>query len=178
MKDYMVDTECQELAKKILEKIESDPRSHNQDTWGRTNSPELEACGTVACAAGWAAILTGNATVFEALSRDPYSKHRYIIRMTSEALELIPKEYRYSEEENMYDFQYLGQHLLGLSERDREILFFCTTNDEARKALQHIARGLPVDWLRILPDSMITELDMNLYSFTHYPNPLLETENG
>lgn len=184
MKDYMVDIECQELAKKILEKIESDPRSHNQDTWGGTNSPELEACGTVACAAGWAAILTGNAILVKNPlwtryrpddGERPAMETQYLIHVAAHALELIPEEYRRPGDTD--DFQYIGQALLGLSGRDREVLFFNTTNDEARKALQHIARGLPIDWLRILSDPMITELE-HMYSFTHYPNPLLETENG
>lgn len=44
-----------ELAYKVLDQIDADPKSWDQHTW----LYEKEGCGTVACFAGWAVMLAG-----------------------------------------------------------------------------------------------------------------------
>ena len=43
-----------ELLEKVMTFINDNPRQHDQEVWGYTNE-----CGTTACFAGWAGLMTG-----------------------------------------------------------------------------------------------------------------------
>lgn len=49
-----------ELLKQVRDKIATTPQAYNQETWGQPSA--AAPCGTAACIAGWACILSGAMT--------------------------------------------------------------------------------------------------------------------
>lgn len=111
----------QEVAKKILKIVTENPGMHNQDGWG-----EKTECGTSACVAGWAAIVTNNAEW----------------RKMQGGFNLIT-----TTEES---FAELGERVLGLSFHDSRALFYSCNNSQAVQALDYLAAGKAIEWEEIL----------------------------
>lgn len=106
-----------ELAQRILEEIEARPDSHKQSSWGTS-------CGTKACIAGWAAIITGKAVFTD---------------QGMGVLELVTTDQR--------NFDIVAGELLELSPADADKLFFLYDESIAKTALRQIAEGRgTIDW--------------------------------
>lgn len=118
---------ARKLAADILEQITSEPDTHNQTQWGSTNDPENHECKTVACVAGWAAILTNQV--------------RYEYNEVYGNYSILPASCDSSS-----DIPSIGEKALGLDDFDAEMLFYDCTNFQAKEALGYMARGERIAW--------------------------------
>ena len=101
-----------ELARRVLERITSEPESHLQAVWahrlgaGEDNHP-IVGCGTTLCVAGWAHVLNGG-QVF--------------------AQTMVWGESRFLPKEGWFE---AGQRALDISDDEAFVLFFTEDDDEA-----------------------------------------------
>ena len=102
------------------------PDKHNQTEWG-------SECGTTACIAGWAGIITNNAKYeWEHYQDDDYSEEWLELKVTHPDFHM--------------DFDGLGAHLLGLSWSDANRLFHTFDKEQALAALKQVADTGKIDW--------------------------------
>jgi hypothetical protein len=126
-----------ELLKKVRDKITSDPEHWNQNFWGildgevveRTRkpladrTPEFEiSCGTTACIAGWACILSGEPMEWRTAAPDYFQ----------------PRLLSATETVHGRDVSVRAAELLGLDEIDAGDLFHTYDHDEALERLNHL----------------------------------------
>jgi|SRR6185503_17664585 len=78
-----------ELFKKIREKIAATPEAYDQETYGRRE--EEAPCGTAACIAGWACVLSDRVPLLT-LQRQRYISNLDIPFLAAEALNLTVDE--------------------------------------------------------------------------------------
>lgn len=121
MSDLLYTESGRKLAAQILEHITAHPEQHDQVSFGEKND-----CGTTACIAGWAALLTDNA-FFRKNSDDEW---RMFLKPNG-------------------SFESLGADLLGMEYDDAWELFYCLDNEQAKAALGYVARGEEIDWYNI-----------------------------
>lgn len=124
------------LAGIILDYTTKYPERHNQQKWvsGDFNpNTEKPGCGTTGCVAGYTVLFTND-------SRFNLEKDSWTDEYT-----IVPSEgTRYAS------FKDAGREHLGLSEADASVLFFHTTEQQARDALAYLARGEKIDWYSII----------------------------
>lgn len=143
-------------AKVILDYITKHPEKHEQKDWF-TGDYEND-CGTTACVAGYAILFSND-------SRFTYQRRwgGYTSAMTDNWVTIKPID------ANVCDFHHAGRELLGLSKFDASVLFFNTTNDQARAALEVLVQGDRIDWPSIIedfdPGHIYNEYDFG-YNFT------------
>lgn len=123
MSDLLYTESGRKLAAQILEHITAHPEQHDQVSFGEKND-----CGTTACIAGWAALLTDNA-FFRKNNDDEW---RIFLKPDAED-----------------SFESLGANLLGMEYDDAWELFYCLDNEQAKAALGYVARGEEIDWYNI-----------------------------
>lgn len=104
-----------ELARKVYNKVNLDRKAHDQALYGDglAQTPDGHPCGTVMCAAGWAAAYDGRCII------DEYG------------LIDVPNG----------DWDGEGRDALGLSDRLATYLFHRCNNEEAREVLRLLAEG-------------------------------------
>ncbi len=146
--------EARALANKVLVSIMLDPARHDQRNWGLREVPadyrSLEDCKTTACVAGYSVL-------FSDLAR--WDSHGLFESDGSKLLLKVDEnkalEY-FGEVDEVLDFEYIASELLDLSESDAYILFYDTSNEQARRALAYIAADKEIDWISIgLPESFV-----------------------
>lgn len=127
MSDLLYTESGRKLAAQILEHITAHPEQHDQLSFGEKND-----CGTTACIAGWAALLTDNAFFRKKFEDDESYGWRLVVKPDAE-----------------YSFESLGANLLGMEYDDAWELFYCLDNEQAKAALGYVARGEEIDWYNI-----------------------------
>lgn len=95
----------------------------------------MDSCGTTACVAGYAILF----------SNDPRFSYEKVGDRRNEQVTIRPKS-------NDFFYDDAGMELLGLTGMDASILFYETNNEQARKALEYLARGEKIDWFDIIED--------------------------
>lgn len=108
--------ESQQLARDIIIQITQRPETVDMRNWGKTSE-----CGTTACVAGWAALLSGHAKYDE----------DGILRLFGTA----------REEYGSLDFQSFGKDALGIGDALAVHLFYLTYAKQAVEILSFIAEG-------------------------------------
>lgn len=137
--------ECRALAAKVLDKIRREPESHNQLVWATIDSMEASAsksvrvidgvgypvaCGTTACVAGWASMLSGDLGVL-ADTRQPLGKP-----LQFQIGHVVTPDGKFESVERR------GQELLCLDFYEKEWLFSAhRSRDEVLFALEEIVAG-------------------------------------
>jgi hypothetical protein len=136
-------TKQQVLSGVILDYITKHPEKHDQSDWfkGNYDPDATNSCGTTACVAGYAILF----------SNDPRFKYEKNVDGRYELVTIKPKS-------NDVFFDDAGMELLGLASIDASILFYETNNEQARQALEYLARGEQIDWSEI-----IENFDMDEY---------------
>ena len=119
------DLRGKDLIKAILEIIKKNPQNHYQGNWGRKNE-----CGTVACVAGWASILTDTADF-----------HNLQLGGKSVPSLVIKPEYASTN-----TFVSLGRSLLEIEGVDAEELFYLLNEEAAIYALEKYLETGKFDW--------------------------------
>lgn len=75
------------LIEQVWQYIQDHPRQHRQNSWFSANS-----CGTTACFAGWATLLSGYKTVGVSLVRRPGGDRLYVSEVARDLLGLTFEE--------------------------------------------------------------------------------------
>lgn len=134
-----------DLIEAILNIIKNHPEKHYQGNWGRKTD-----CGTTACIAGWAGILTDTAH-FETLGKTVAGEPMITLTIKPE----YPAE----------TFVSLGEELLGIDWEDASELFYLLNEEAAIYALEEYLKTGEFDWDAIKDRFNLWEDDEDDYDY-------------
>lgn len=120
-----------DLMNQIIEKINIEPQKWNQSSWlNAQEGPAESSCGTTACIAGWALLLSGEYTVCVEYMRDDNGKIVFNNINGYPYVEDSWLEDAYGQKVTEDHYKQRGAALLGLtSDQARDIFLFTGTTD-------------------------------------------------
>lgn len=144
----MTTFEQQQLAQRVYEQITNHPETHDQTEWIYTEAE----CGTAACVAGWAIMLS------------PLTNYH----VTSDGIPEFDTLGGYGT------YSTTAAYVLGLDPLESERLFRASLKPEAAvEAVKYLANGKKIDWLKIKADC-----DGLLIDNEHYDDRIYTREDG